>query len=56
MDAINKNAPLKRKYLRANHAEYMDNELSQAIMKRSKLRNDYLKQKRGKQISVQKAT
>ena len=49
MDAINKHAPLKRKYIRANHAQYMDKELSQAIMKRSKLR------KRGKQISVQKA-
>ena len=43
MDAINKHAPLKRKYIRANHAEYMDKELSQAIMKCSKLRNDYLK-------------
>ena len=43
MDAINKHEPLKRKYLRANHAEYMDKELSHAIMKRSKLRNDFLK-------------
>ena len=43
MDVINKHAPLKRKYIRTNHAEYMDEELSQAIMKRSKLRNDYLK-------------
>ena len=43
MDAINKHAPLKRKYIRANHAEYMDKELSQATVKRSKLRNDYLK-------------
>ena len=43
MDTINKHATLKRKYIRANHAEYMDKELSQAIMKRSKLRNDYLK-------------
>ena len=43
MDAINKHAPLKRKYIRANHTEYMDKELSQAIMKRSKLRNHYLK-------------
>ena len=43
MDAINKHAPLKRKYIRANHAEYMDKELNQAIMKRSKLRNGYLK-------------
>ena len=43
MNAINKHAPLKRKYMRANHAEYMNKELSQAIMKLSKLRNDYLK-------------
>ena len=43
MDAINKHAPLKRRYIRANHAEYMDKELSKAIMKRSKLRNGYLK-------------
>ena len=35
MDAINKHAPLKRKYIRANHVEYMYKELSQAIMKRS---------------------
>ena len=42
MDIVNKHAPLKRKYIRANHAEYMDKELSQAIMKRSKLRNVYL--------------
>ena len=43
MDVINKYAPLKKKYIRANHAEYMGKELSQAVMKRSKLRNDYLK-------------
>ena len=36
MDAINKHAPLKRKYRRENHAEYMDKELSQAITKCSK--------------------
>ena len=43
MGATNKHAPLKRKYIRANHAEYMDKELNQAIMKRSKLPNVYLK-------------
>ena len=42
MDVINKHAPLKRKYMRANHAEYMDKELRKAIMKRLKLRNEYL--------------
>ena len=40
MDAINKHAPLKRKYI---SAQYMDKELSQAPMKHSKLRNAYLK-------------
>ena len=43
MGVINKHVPLKRKYIRANHAEYMDMELSQTMMKRSKLRNGYLK-------------
>ena len=43
MDVVNKNAPLKRKYIRENHAEYMDKELIQAIMKRLKLQNVYLK-------------
>ena len=42
MDVVNKHAPLKRKYIRANYAEYMDKELNQAIMKRSKLWNVYL--------------
>ena len=42
MAVVNKHAPLKRKYIRANQAEYMDKELSQAIMKRSKLWNVYL--------------
>ena len=28
MDVVNNHAPLKRKYIRENHAEYMDKELS----------------------------
>ena len=43
MDAINKHAPLKRKYIRANHAECMDKELNKARIKRSKLRNEVRK-------------
>ena len=42
MDVVNEHAPLKKNYIRINHAEYMDKELSHAFMKRSKLRNDYL--------------
>ena len=43
MDVINKDAPLKRKYIRANHAECMDKELNKARIKRSKLRNEVRK-------------
>ena len=43
MDVINTHVPLKRKNITANHAQYMDKELREAIMKCSKLRNDYLK-------------
>ena len=38
---LDKHAPLKR-YIRANQQNFMDKELNQAIMVRSKLRNKYL--------------
>ena len=38
-----KNVHLKRKYIKAKHAEYMDKELNEAIMKCLKLQNIYLK-------------
>ena len=37
-------APLKKKNLRANHASFVKNELSKAIMQRTRLRNSYFKQ------------
>ena len=43
IDSLNKHATLKRKYLRANHSNFITKELSKAIMQRSKLRNLYLK-------------
>ena len=43
--ALDKHAPLKTRYVRANQQNFMDKELSQAIMVRSKLRNKYLKSK-----------
>ena len=43
IDSLNKHAPLKRKYLRANHSNFITKELSKAIMQRSKLHNLYLK-------------
>ena len=42
MDVRSKHTPLKRNNIRANHADDKDKELSQTIMKPSKLRNDYL--------------
>ena len=43
IDTLNKHVSLKRKYLRANHSNFITKELSKAIMQRSKLRNLYLK-------------
>ena len=34
---------MKKKYLRANHANFVAKQLRKIIMKRSKLRNDFLK-------------
>ena len=42
---FNKHAPIKRKYVRANEAPFMTKELHKAVMKRSKLRNKFLKTK-----------
>ena len=38
-----KHAPLKKKYLRANHSKFVAEELSKVIMLRSKLRERFLK-------------
>ena len=42
---LNKHAPTKKRYIRANQKNFMDKELNQAIMVRSKLRNKILKLK-----------
>ena len=42
-DSLSKHAPLKRKYLIANHLNFITKESNKAIMQRSKLRNLYLK-------------
>ena len=39
MELLNKAAPLKRKYLRANYSKFTTMELSKSIMLRTKLRN-----------------
>ena len=43
LNVLNKFAPLKKKYLRANHSHFVNKELNKAIMQRSRLRNAYLK-------------
>ena len=40
---FNKHAPIRKKYLRANEAPFMTKELHNAIMKRSRHRNKFLK-------------
>ena len=48
MDLLNKFAPLKCKYLRANHSKFMTKELSKAIMLRTRFRHQFLKMKHQK--------
>ena len=43
MELLNKHAPMKTKYVRANNAPFMNKKLSKAIMTRSRLRNKLLK-------------
>ena len=45
LNVLNKSAPLKKKYLRANHSRFVNKELNKATMQRSRLRNEYLKDK-----------
>ena len=44
----NKYASEKRKYIRANQANFMDSRLNHVIMLRSKLRNKFLKSRSNK--------
>ena len=43
--ALDKHALLKNRYVRANQQNFMDKDLNQAIMARSKFRNKYLQSK-----------
>ena len=45
VDILNIHAPLKVKYIRANHNPFVTKELRKAIMKRSKLKNKFNKEK-----------
>ena len=45
INVLNKHAPLKKKFLGANHAPYMTKTLRKAIMRRSQLQTKYFKNK-----------
>ena len=40
---LNKPAPIKQKHIRANHVDFVTKELRKTIMKRTRLRNIFLK-------------
>ena len=46
MGIFNKHAPLKFKVVRANNNPFMTKDLRKAIMKRSKLKNEFNKKKK----------
>ena len=43
VDTLDKYATLNKRYLSANHSSFLTEELSKAIMNRSRLRNQFLK-------------
>ena len=43
LNVLNNHAPLKKKFIRANHVPYMTKPLRKAIMNRSQLENKYLR-------------
>ena len=45
MELLNKVAPLKAKFLRANHSKFVAKDLRKAIMLRTKPRNQFLKKR-----------
>ena len=44
---FDKHVPKKKKYLRANHTNFMTKHLRKSVMKKSKLRQDFLKDRNG---------
>ena len=55
LKVLNKNAPVKKRYIRANEAPFMNKVLKKAIMKRSQLRNVFLnKRKLESQVAYNK--
>ena len=45
LNVLNKFAPLKKKYLKANHSRFVNKELNKAVIQRSRFRYENLKDK-----------
>ena len=43
IDTLNNHAPSKKKYIRGNHLPFMNKELSKEVMHRTRLRNNFLR-------------
>ena len=43
IDTLNNHAPSKKKYIRSNHLPFMNKELSKEIMHRTRLLNNFLR-------------
>ena len=43
LSILNAHVPLKEKHLRVTYATFVTNEFRKAVMKRARLKNDYLK-------------
>ena len=56
LEVLNAHAPIKRKLLRDNHVPYMTTALRKAIMKRSELKNKYVKNKTNENLKSYKKT
>ena len=54
LNVLNKQAPLKKKQLRANHASYVSKSMRKAIMRRSYLENIYFKKRTDESLRLYK--
>ena len=52
LKVLSKNSPIKKRYVRANEAPFMNKVLKNAIMKRSQLRNVFLKKKKHLKVKL----
>ena len=54
LDSLNKHPPCKKKHATGNQMPFFNKELSKAVMTKTKLRNIFLRQERGKQNTLYK--